>query len=56
MLFRSPRETIIINPYKRIEGKSGIDYFNRADNSIAGRIIGLNLSEIDYLKNLGKKD
>ena len=52
----TPQETVIVNPYKRIEGKSGIDYFNLLDNSLAGRIENLNLSEIMYLKIMGKKD
>ena len=51
----SPHVTLVVNSYKRIEGKSGVDYFNRLDNSLAGRITGLNSSEIKYLKNLGKK-
>ena len=50
------KETVIINSYKRIEGKSGIDYFNFLDNSLAGRIKWLNPSEVKYLKDLGKKD
>ena len=52
----TPNEAVVINPYKRIEGNSGIDYFNLLDNSLAGRIKGLNHSEISYLKDLGKKD
>jgi hypothetical protein len=41
---------LVINSYQRIIGKSGVDYFN-SDGSIAGRLTGLNKSEVDYLKD-----
>ena len=44
----TPSTNLVINRYKRIKGPSGIDYFN-LDGSLAGRILGLNKSELDYL-------
>ncbi len=44
----TPEATLVYNEYQRVKGKSGIDYFN-PDGSLAGRITGLNKSELDYL-------
>ena len=49
----TPESITIINRYQRIIGKSGVDYFNQ-DGSLAGRILGLNESEVKYLKSLNK--
>jgi hypothetical protein len=46
----TPELGLFINSYQRIIGKSGVDYFN-LDGSIAGRLTGLNKSEVDYLKD-----
>ena len=46
----TPKASLIINRYQRIKGSSGIDYFN-TDGSLAGRIFGLNKSELDYLED-----
>jgi len=46
----TPSKSLIINRYKRIKGSSGIDYFN-LDGSLAGRIFGLNKSELDSLED-----
>ena len=46
----TPHELLIINKTQRIKGKSGIDYFNM-DGSLAGRLFGLNKSELDYLED-----
>ncbi|MFA5061510.1 MAG: hypothetical protein WC494_04330 [Candidatus Pacearchaeota archaeon] len=49
----TPESTLIVNSYRRIIGQSGVDYFN-PDGSIAGRLLGLNNSEVKYLKDLDK--
>jgi hypothetical protein len=49
----TPESTLIVNSYQRIIGQSGVDYFN-PDGSIAGRLLGLNNSEVKYLKDLDK--
>lgn len=46
----TPELGLFISSYQRIIGKSGVDYFN-PDGSIAGRLRGLNKSEVDYLKD-----
>ena len=46
----TPEGEIIANQTKRIKGSSGIDYFN-IDGSLAGRLLGLNKSELDSLED-----